>query len=171
MPLTKKQIMTIQAARRRVPSLRDEDTWRLVLRNCASVRRDAHDTPRLTHPRNDNVTFEEVMWRIEMMDETPGRSGHWEQKALARASRLQRAIRHFALRCEAAGLLERGGLDGFVERMTRNHEEHGAVTRDIDQCNVTQCWQIAEGLKAWMRGKAFRMRVPVPKFIESKEAV
>lgn len=170
MPFSKRQIQRIQSLRRSILDLRDEDTWRLFLRNCHVLNRDAKNNPRISDSRNTQAAYEELMWRMyELIEQARGGHEHdveyWFSRVIDRGDRLRRAIEAYAAECERRGILEPGGLGGFVWRMTADLQEER--TREIIDLDLPELLKIVRGLVPWMTRKAAECGVSAPRFGQS----
>lgn len=164
MAFTRRQIGYINAVRNRVPALRDDDLWRMVLRQTGCHRKDG--VPSLAHPRNGHEAFETIMHRLSMYEEADLDEREWESKANSAAKRMRRALEAFYERCLAMGLCEKGALAGFVERMTARRPEYldEPPTRNAGDLDASELVLIIEGFKAMMRRNAGRLGLTCPKF-------
>lgn len=133
----------------------------------------AKQRPSITHPRNTQRQFELTMsiaeghaWMHEADLEDfprPRWGDTWAARAGASNGRLDRKIR--AIWAEAADRLpetfDRAGLDGFVQRMTKDHDESLAFQprpRSLEHvADPATLDKILEGLKAWA-GREFLKR-------------
>lgn len=165
MAFTRRQIGYIQSVRRKVASLRDDDLWRLVLRQ-TGCRRDSDGVPTLTHKGNGHEAFETIMHRLSMYEESGEDEAKWAHKAQLAATRMGRALEAFYQKCLAMGLCERGALAGFCERMTARRPEYldKPATRNVADLDADELCHVIEGFKAWMRREAGRLGLTAPKF-------
>lgn len=164
MAFTRRQIGYINAVRKRVAALRDDDLWRMVLRQTGCHRKDG--VPSLAHPRNGHEAFETIMHRLSMYEESGEDEDKWAHKANLAATRMRRGLETFYERCLAMGLCERGSLEGFCERMTARRPEYldKPATRNVADLDVSELIHLIEGFKAWMRREAGRLGLTAPRF-------
>lgn len=165
MAFTPRQIAYINSVRRRVPALRDDDLWRLVLRQ-TGCRRDQDGVPSLRHPANGHEAFETIMHRLSMYPDAGEDEAKWASKTRSAAVRMRRALETYAAKCVELGLCEKGALAGFVERMTARRPEYldEPPTRNFANLDADELCHVIEGFKAWMRRQAGRLGLTAPKF-------
>lgn len=165
MGFTSRQIAYIQSVRRRVPALRDDELWRLVLRQ-TGCRRDKDGVPTLTHPGNGHEAFETIMHRLSMYAESDLDEAEWRNKVFKSGQRMRYALAAFYDRCLALGLCQKGAIEGFCERMTARRPEYmdRPPTREVADLDVAELIPVIEGFKAMMRREAGRLGLTCPKF-------
>jgi len=162
--LTPAQLRKIYVVRRRVLSLRDESTWRLVLMQTGCHRHDG--VPSISHERNSHEAFETIMHRLSMYHDADLDEREWERKTSAAEKRMRRALEAFHRECVARGLCDAAALKGFCERMTARRPEYldEPPTRDVGQLDASEIIHVIEGFKAWMRRESAKRGVTTPKF-------
>ncbi len=165
MAFTRRQIGYIQSVRRKVASLRDDDLWRLVLRQ-TGCKRDKDGVPTLTHQGNGHEAFETIMHRLSMNAESDLDEAEWRNKVFKTGQRMRHALANFYERCAALGLCQAGALEGLCERMTARRPEYldKPATRNVADLDVSELIHLIEGFKAWMRREAGRLGLTAPKF-------
>lgn len=165
MGFTPRQIAYLNAVRRRVPSLRDDDHWRLLLRQ-TGCRRDEKGVPSLRHKANGHEAFETIMFRLALHPDADLDEAEWRNKAILAATRMRRALEAFYERCVSMGLCQAGALEGLCERMTIRRPEYldKPATRNVADLDADELCHVIEGFKAWMRREAGRLGLTCPKF-------
>ncbi|MCC6909685.1 MAG: hypothetical protein IT430_17250 [Phycisphaerales bacterium] len=164
MAFTPRQLRFINVVRRRIPALRDEALWRLVLMQTGCHRTDG--VPSLAHPRNSHEAFETIMHRLAMYPESDLDEREWESKTNAAGKRLRRALESFHAQCRRLDLCGDEALPGFCERMTARRPEYldAPPTRCVGELEPWELLHVVEGFKAWMRREASKRGVQAPKF-------
>lgn len=165
MAFTPRQIAYLNAVRRRVPSLRDDDHWRLLLRQ-TGCRRDEKGVPSLRHKANGHEAFETIMFRLALHPDADLDEDEWRDKVAKAARRMRHALAEFYARCVSMELCKPGALEGFVERMTARRPEYldKPATRNVADLDADELCHVIEGFKAWMRREAGRLGLTAPKF-------
>lgn len=164
MSFTPKQLRLLNVVRRRVPALRDESLWRLVLMQTGCHREGG--VPKLSHPANGHEAFETIMHRLAMYAESELDEREWEGKTVTAARRMRRALVAFHQQCVVRGLCDVAALGGFCERMTRQRPVYmdEPPTRDVHRLEAWELMHVIEGFKAWMRREAKKAGMRCPKF-------
>lgn len=164
MSFTPKQLRFINVVRGRVPALRDESLWRLVLMQTGCHREGG--VPKLSHPLNSHEAFETIMHRLAMYPEADLDERQWESKTITAARRMRRALESFHRQCVGRGLCDEAALGGFCERMTSRRPEYldQPPTRHVGELEAWELLHIVEGFKAWMRRTAKARGDQAPKF-------
>ena len=167
MAFTPKQLRYINAVRRRIDALRDDDLWRLVLRQTGCHRTDG--VPSLSHPANSHEAFETIMHRLSMYPDSELDEREWQSKTVTAARRMRRALEAFHRRCAGLGLCGEDALAGFCERMTKHRPEYldSPPTRNVGDLEAWELLHVIEGFKAWMRREANKRGNTAPKFGEA----
>lgn len=172
MAFSPRQLRFINAVRRRISGLADDDIWRFVLRQTGCAR-GPDGVPKLTHERNNNSAFESIMLHLAGYPESGLDESEWIAKAEQSAKRLQHAIESFAHECEDRQLVYRGALGPFIERMTSRRPQYSPRSKPTDRledCTLAELVIIAEGLKAWMYRTAKNRKLPCPQFAGKRGA-
>jgi len=165
MAFTSAQLRKIYAVRRRVPGLRDDGTWRFMLR-MTGCRRDKDGVPSLSHERNGHAEFETIMHRLSMYPEADLDESDWARKVNEKDGRLRHALAGFNRACIAAGICGEEALASLCERLTARRPEYmdSAPTRHVRDLDACELMHVVEGFKAWMHREAKKAGIICPPF-------
>ncbi|MCC6910009.1 MAG: hypothetical protein IT430_18905 [Phycisphaerales bacterium] len=166
MAFTPAQLRKIHVVRRRIAGLRDEGTWRFLLRMTGCRRDPQTGEPSLAHERNGHDEYETIMLRLASHPDSQLDEDEWLRKVNQKDGRLRHALLDFERRCVAAEICSSEALPSLCERMTARRPEYldQPPTRNVRDLDFSELLHVVEGFKAWMRREASKRGVQAPKF-------